>query len=138
MAPDRGGMDRGNSPFRREIHRCDHVNFCNRPVGHCRGVSNEHGVFPYMAKFPDCIRSTLAASKTLIALSLISCRWPLEAVRRIPIVADMACRLATLICPAVTALAMSLGPVIASFGIMRSEEHTSELQSLMRISYAVL
>src|SRR3546814_15756684 len=30
----------------------------------------------------------------------------------------MACRLATLICPAVTALAMSLGPVIASSGIM--------------------
>src|SRR3546814_16706781 len=72
-----------------------------------------------MAKFPDCIRSTLAASKTLIALSLISCRWPLEDVRRIPIVADMACRLATLICPAVTALAMSLGSVIVSSGIVR-------------------
>src|SRR3546814_4403069 len=32
---------------------------------------------------------------------------------------------------------VELDPVVASFGEMRSEEHTSELQSLMRISYAV-
>src|SRR3546814_21101765 len=61
---------------------------------------------------------SLVPYTTLFRSSLISCRWPLEAVRRIPIVADMDCRLATLICPAVTALAMSLGPVIASSGIM--------------------
>src|SRR3546814_4698277 len=30
-----------------------------------------------------------------------------------------------------------LGPIIGGVGSLRSEEHTSELQSLMRISYAV-
>src|SRR3546814_5741645 len=30
-----------------------------------------------------------------------------------------------------------IGPLITTIGTMRSEEHTSELQSLMRISYAV-
>src|SRR3546814_8183875 len=34
-------------------------------------------------------------------------------------------------------LAMMLAVVIIWFGSLRSEEHTSELQSLMRISYAV-
>src|SRR3546814_4727881 len=32
---------------------------------------------------------------------------------------------------------LSMGDIILSGGEMRSEEHTSELQSLMRISYAV-
>src|SRR3546814_7330534 len=31
----------------------------------------------------------------------------------------------------------SMKSAIARFGVVRSEEHTSELQSLMRISYAV-
>src|SRR3546814_5378842 len=39
---------------------------------------------------------------------------------------------------AVVAIAAALGPVILGLGgIVRSEEHTSEVQSLMRISYAV-
>src|SRR3546814_1149193 len=32
---------------------------------------------------------------------------------------------------------MRFGAVLEAYGIVRSEEHTSELQSLMRISYAV-
>src|SRR3546814_10746857 len=39
--------------------------------------------------------------------------------------------------PLVGELRMSVIPTIAPFLLPRSEEHTSELQSLMRISYAV-
>src|SRR3546814_5209069 len=38
---------------------------------------------------------------------------------------------------AVIGLTKSLGKELAGKGVIRSEEHTSELQSLMRISYAV-
>src|SRR3546814_4134643 len=38
---------------------------------------------------------------------------------------------------AVRQVAIGLGKGIAALGLGRSEEHTSELQSLMRISYAV-
>src|SRR3546814_1376447 len=41
--------------------------------------------------------------------------------------------------PAITAAPLGMGAAVLAFlpGHMRSEEHTSELQSLMRISYAV-
>src|SRR3546814_1276563 len=38
---------------------------------------------------------------------------------------------------AVVAFLQGAGPVTATWRLKRSEEHTSELQSLMRISYAV-
>src|SRR3546814_6105042 len=90
-------------------------------------------LFPY----PTLFRSTgvLAAASYLVAVRI---------ARRIGLLNTMVfTHLPSSLCLVLVPFMPSLGPAIAlllvrsALSQMRSEEHTSELQSLMRISYAV-
>src|SRR3546814_9696007 len=71
--------------------------------------------------------------------ALMLLRPPLQlAVRRlIGVVGAVFCGYFTYLASRMTLFVFSTGQVIPSLNLSRSEEHTSELQSLMRISYAV-
>src|SRR3546814_1010695 len=73
----------------------------------------------------------------LIFISIISNKLPeaqRQRARRIGISLALVMRLALL---SVIAWLVGLTAIVVDFGLQRSEEHPSELQSLMRISYAV-
>src|SRR3546814_10825293 len=68
------------------------------------------------------------------------CRWPTQVAPRIAGVVDAGRLLPNLAAGGVPPEVLSLvrsGLVLDPYIMPRSEEHTSELQSLMRISYAV-
>src|SRR3546814_1800196 len=88
---------------------------------------------PYAGQVPLC---ALAAILFVVAWNMSEARRFLRLVRKAPR-ADVAILLITFALTILTDLvvAVNIGVILAMF--QRSEEHTSELQSLMRISYAV-